>query len=271
MPALIAPPPAKLARSGGQVARRRGQVLRGGGQPARGCPIGKGQNGGTQPRYYAFRARPEAESSDSIITVIVPVFHRDASVLFGLGSTYPYMSCYFSLYLIMPSDCLSAPVYVSTPVGDSIIVDRVYYSCVISIEILETSVYILLLDIVDFDIILGMDWLQRMVEKRCLAYLAYIRDSSEEVPSMDSVPIVRAFPEKFPTDLSGMPPDKDTEFCIDLDPGPQPISIPPHYMVPSELKELKEQLQDLLYKGFIKPNVSPWGAPLFFVRKRMVR
>ncbi|XP_019255113.1 PREDICTED: uncharacterized protein LOC109233700, partial [Nicotiana attenuata] len=137
----------------------------------------------------------------------------------------------------------------------------------------------LLLDMVDFDIILGMDWLspdhaildchstrsvisyvkaRRMVEKGCLAYLAYVRDSSAEVPHIDSVPIVREFPDVFPSDLPGMPPDRDIDFCIDLAPGTQPISIPPYRMAPPELKELKDQLKDLLDKGFIRPSVSPW-------------
>ena len=39
-------------------------------------------------------------------------------------------------------------------------------------------------------------------------------------------------------------------------------------MAPAELKELKAQLQELLDKGFIRPSVSPWGAPVLFVKKK---
>lgn len=67
--------------------------------------------------------------------------------------------------------------------------------------------------------------------------------------------VVREFPEVFLADLPGMPSDRDIDFCIDLTPGTQPISIPPYRMDPPELKELKEQLQDLLDKGFIRPSV----------------
>ncbi|XP_070023033.1 uncharacterized protein [Nicotiana sylvestris] len=191
----------------------------------------------------------------------------------------------------MPCDSLSAHVYVSTPVGDLLVIDRVYRSCVVSIGSYETSVDLLLLDMVDFDVILGMDWLSPyyaildyhaktvtlamwglpqlewretpghstsrvisyvkgrcMVKKGCLAYLAYIRDFSAQVPSMNSVPIVREFLDMFPTDLSGMPPDKDINFCIDLTLGAQPISNPPYCIDPVEFKELKEKLQDLLDK-----------------------
>ena len=39
-------------------------------------------------------------------------------------------------------------------------------------------------------------------------------------------------------------------------------------MAPVELKELKEQLEELLQKGFVRPSISPWGAPILFMKKR---
>ena len=57
------------------------------------------------------------------------------------------------------------------------------------------------------------------------------------------------------------------EFAIDLVPRIAPISKAPYRMAPLELKELKIQLQELLDKGFIRPSVSPWGAPILFVKK----
>ncbi|XP_070052655.1 uncharacterized protein [Nicotiana tomentosiformis] len=94
---------------------------------------------------------------------------------------------------------------------------------------------------------------QRMVEKGCDAYLAYVRDVSIDTPTVESVPVVRDFTEVFPADLSGMPPDRDIDFGIDMLPGTQPISIPLYRMAPPEFKE---QLQELLDKGFIR-RVSP--------------
>ena len=58
------------------------------------------------------------------------------------------------------------------------------------------------------------------------------------------------------------------ELGINVILGTQPISIPPYRMAPVELWELKEQLKDLLEKGFIRPSISPWGAPELFVRKK---
>jgi hypothetical protein len=55
----------------------------------------------------------------------------------------------------------------------------------------------------------------------------------------------------FPQELPGMPPDREIEFTIDLKPGTPPISQAPYKMGPKELKELKEQLDELESKGFI--------------------
>ena len=58
------------------------------------------------------------------------------------------------------------------------------------------------------------------------------------------------------------------EVTIDLIPGTEPISIPPYRMSPAELRELKAQLEELLSKGFIRPSISPWGAPVLFMKKK---
>ena len=61
---------------------------------------------------------------------------------------------------------------------------------------------------------------------------------------------------------------KEREFCIDVVSGTNPISMPPYRMAPAELKELNEQLKELLDEGFIRPSTSPWGAPVLFVKKK---
>jgi hypothetical protein len=65
-----------------------------------------------------------------------------------------------------------------------------------------------------------------------------------------------------------MPPDRDIEFIIELQPGTAPISKRPYHMPPNELPELKIQLQDLLDKGFIRPSASRWGCPALFIKKK---
>jgi hypothetical protein len=65
-----------------------------------------------------------------------------------------------------------------------------------------------------------------------------------------------------------MPPDRDVEFVIELQPGTTPISRRPYKMTPKELAELKVQLNELLDKGYIRPSSSPWGCPALFVKKK---
>ena len=65
------------------------------------------------------------------------------------------------------------------------------------------------------------------------------------------------FVDVFPNDLPGMPPNRDIEFVIELQPGTAPISKRSYRMPPNELAELKIQLQDLLDKGSIRPSSSP--------------
>nr|GFD04356.1 putative reverse transcriptase domain, aspartic peptidase domain protein [Tanacetum cinerariifolium] len=72
----------------------------------------------------------------------------------------------------------------------------------------------------------------------------------------------------FPDELPGIPSVREVEFNIELILGSEPISKAPYRMAPKELKELKDQLQELLGRGFIRPSVSPWGAPVLFVKKK---
>lgn len=74
----------------------------------------------------------------------------------------------------------------------------------------------------------------------------------------------------FPKDLPRLPPEREIDFKIELLPDTQPIFIFSYRMAPAELKELEEQLKDLLDKGFIRPNISPWGEPILFVHKKEV-
>ncbi|GJW03065.1 putative reverse transcriptase domain-containing protein [Tanacetum coccineum] len=93
-------------------------------------------------------------------------------------------------------------------------------------------------------------------------------DTSLESPNIENLFVVREFADVFPDELPGLPPAREIEFGIELIPGAEPISKAPYRMAPVELKELKEQLQEMLENGFIRPSVSPWGAPVLFVKKK---
>jgi hypothetical protein len=77
------------------------------------------------------------------------------------------------------------------------------------------------------------------------------------IPEIKDIPVVCEFPDVFPEDLPGLPPEREVEFVIELKPGTAPILRRSYRMPPNELAELKIQLQDLLEKGFIRPSSSP--------------
>lgn len=110
---------------------------------------------------------------------------------------------------------------------------------------------------------------QQCLKKGCVGYLAQITlvDNTDR-PTIKDVEVVREYPHVFPEEVSGLPPERELEFAIDLVPGAAPVSKAPYRLAPAEMKELKEQLQDLLDKGFIRPSFSAWGAPVLFVRKK---
>ncbi|XP_070035048.1 uncharacterized protein [Nicotiana tomentosiformis] len=126
------------------------------------------------------------------------------------SSTFSYITPFIAGKLDMRSELLPQPVEVSTPVGDSIVANHVYRDCTVLINDRPTSVDLVELVMLDFDVIMGMDWLAA-----CYANI----DCRAK-------------------------------------------------MAPAELRELKEQLKNLLDKGFIRPSSSPWGAPVLFVRKK---
>jgi hypothetical protein len=76
--------------------------------------------------------------------------------------------------------------------------------------------------------------------------------------------VVSEFPNVFPEELPGMPPDCDIKFVIELMPGTAPIYKSPYSLATPKLVELKVHIRELLEKGFIHPISSPWGAPVIF-------
>jgi hypothetical protein len=144
------------------------------------------------------------------------------------------------------------------------------------------------------DVILGMDWLSKHKvlidctkksvkltnpDGKELEFIAKLVVTAKGVASRakvnqldvshgSEVPVVNEFPDVFPEELLGMPPDRDIKFVIELKPGTALIYKTPFRMTTPELAELKEHIKELLEKGFIHPTSSPWGAPVVFVPKK---
>ena len=109
---------------------------------------------------------------------------------------------------------------------------------------------------------------RRFLRKGYEAFLALILDSKREQVNLETIPVIREFHDVFPEELPGVIPEREVDLSIEVVQRMIPISRAPYRMAPTELKELKTQLQELLDKGFIRPSVSPWGAPVLFVKKK---
>ncbi|KAJ9545025.1 hypothetical protein OSB04_024732 [Centaurea solstitialis] len=111
---------------------------------------------------------------------------------------------------------------------------------------------------------------RRYVKGGGMSYLVYVAEIAGEKKrkTVADVPVVRDFPDVFPEDLPGVPPERQVEFGIDLIPGAAPVAKAPYRLAPPEMQELSNQLEELLGQGFIRPSSSPWGAPILFVKKK---
>ncbi|TYJ99713.1 ty3-gypsy retrotransposon protein [Cucumis melo var. makuwa] len=184
-------------------------------------------------------------------------------------------------------------------------------ACQVEVANHVLDVTLLVLNMRDFDVILGTDWLSanyasidcsrkevvfnplsaasfkfmgagaivlpkvisafkasNLLNQGTWGILASVVDTKEPKVSLSSESVVREYPDIFSDELPGLPPLREIDFSIELEPDTAPISRAPYRMAPAELKGLKVQLQELLDKGFIRPSVSPWGAPVLFVKKK---
>ena len=283
---------------------------RGGRGKGRGSAPGIQTEPRTQARVYAV-TQQDADAAPDVVTSIISILDHDAYTLVDPGARHSFASKPFLDRFQIETQPLEGRMRVSLPAGDPLLADRVVRDSRVPIEEQEFPADLIALDMRDFDVVLGMDWLsrhratldcykkevklhkpgkmevkfkglrrelsscmisamtaQRMLRKGCQGYLAYVVETGKEGTILDEIPVVKEFPDVFPDDIAGLPPEREVEFTIDLISGTKPISIPPYRMAPAELRELKAQLEELLSKGFIRPSISPWGAPVLFVKKK---
>ncbi|XP_075489433.1 uncharacterized protein LOC142528268 [Primulina tabacum] len=267
---------------------------------------GTGPNVGANPnkpkenkpnaRVFAMN-QEEADDANEVVSGTILLQKVHAYALFDCGATHSFVSKRFAKKVGLKPESLTEPFRIATPTSKTIETHEIHKDCKIGIANQTFSADLIQLVMVDFDIILGMDWLAsnnaivdckgkkvklrtpnqaeivyhgKSKERKSLLsasqawkamkagediYLAMINEVQEEVEMrIEDIPIVCEFPDVFPEELPGTVPDREVEFEINLVPGAAPISKAPYRMAPTELKELKEQLQELLDKKQIRPS-----------------
>jgi hypothetical protein len=222
-------------------------------------------------------------------------FVNDTStiVLFDSRASHSFISATYVEKHNLPIALLRCQIIVSSPGGD-MPARQLCLKVNLKIRGLDFVANLIVLESKGIDIILSMDWLSKhkvlidytkksikltTLDRKELEFIAKPMVTAKgvanraKVNQLDAsqgskVPIINEFPDVFSEDLPGMPPDRDIEFVIELKPGTAPIHKTPFRMTTLELAELKEHIKELLEKGFICPNSSPWGAPVIFVLKK---
>jgi hypothetical protein len=224
----------------------------------------------------------------SVLMGIFAIRGYSVKVLFDSSPTHSFINEKILGKLGLRSCRMNQPFLITTP-GGRVTTGNVVMRVPLELGSKIAPANLLALSLAGIDVILGMDWLtqhqvvldiaSRMVEihsptsGQTILYLPKAEGMNPcsyaaTTVQLENIPVVCEYPDVFPDDLPGMPPDRDVEFVIELQPGTAPISKRPYRMSPKELAELKIQLQELLDKGYIRPSSSPWGSPALFVKKK---
>jgi hypothetical protein len=214
--------------------------------------------------------------------------HHTAIILFDSGATHSFISTRFGTKIGLDFYPTNGTDMITT-LGGRIASNQICRGVLIQLGNTLIRTALISLNLEGMDILLGMDWMtrhrvsldifSRVVEIDSLEYghtilhlpqQEYISSCVYAIEGikLEDIPVVCEYPDVLPNELPGMPPDRDVEFVIELQPGTAPISKRPYRMPPNELAELKLQLQELLDKGYIRPSASPWGCPALFVKKK---
>ncbi|GJX47236.1 putative reverse transcriptase domain-containing protein [Tanacetum coccineum] len=260
----------------------------------RDCPKVKNNNRGNQARnggatiraYVVGNARKKPDAN--VVTGTFLLNNRYASILFDTSADRSFVSTAFSSQIDIVPTALDHDYDIELADRKIIGVNTIIRGFTLNFFNHPFNVDLMPIELGSFDVIIGMDWKQQrervsiehhLVHQNskvfaermsCLfgtCYRKKAEDKSEE-KRLEDVPIIQDFPEVFPEDLPGIPPTQQVEFQIDLVLGAAPVARAPYRLAPSEMKELSDQLQELSNKGFIRLSSSPWGASIFFVKKK---
>jgi hypothetical protein len=224
----------------------------------------------------------------AVMTGTFSIHGKLVKILFDSGATHSFMNQSTQVNLGLNVLRVKNEYKIATP-GGKISSNTLVKSVPLQLgsKVFQTNLLTLGLD--GIDVILGMDWMTHhkvtldIAERRIeitspgvgasTLYLP-LRESMDPsayvsiATNLEEIPVVCDYLDVFLDDLLGMPPDRDIEFVIELQPGMAPISKRAYRMPPKELAELKTQLQELLDKGFIRSSSSPWGCLALFVKKK---
>ncbi|XP_075473878.1 uncharacterized protein LOC142504924 [Primulina tabacum] len=276
------------------------------GKPHKGeCLIGSGK---VQGRIFTI-TKEGANPDASVISGNIFILGKEALTLIDTGATHSFISEEFMHTISVEPTVVPVQFNIVLPSREEIWTNSIFKACPVLMGSRLLYADLIVIPMVAFDVILGMDWLSayravidcvsktvkfladdyekdlfvgvtsslsipiisclqatKLLHKGYVGYLASVLDTRKESRiQLQDIDVVQDYPDVFDEDVPGLPPDREVEFVIDLIPGTAPISKAPYRLAPTEMKELKNQLQELLDKeqvAFLGHIVSKEGISI---------
>ncbi|GKF08565.1 putative reverse transcriptase domain-containing protein, partial [Tanacetum coccineum] len=263
------------------------------GHKSNACPKRADRQGGNV-RGQAYVVRDaEHNQGPNVMTGTFLLNNRYVTTLFDSGADKSFVDVRFSHLLDIKPTKLNTSYKVKLADKKVVCTNTVLKGCTLNLLDHLFDIDLMPIELDTFDVIIGMDWLverdaiivcgkkevqvpyrnktlvvkgdrgaSRLKVISCIKARKYIERGSH----LFLAQVIEKEQTPFPNDLPGLPPPRQVELRIELVPGVAPVARAPYRLAPSELKELSDQLKELLEKGFICPSSSPWGAPVLFVK-----
>ncbi|XP_058760196.1 uncharacterized protein LOC131633499 [Vicia villosa] len=246
----------------------------------------------TKGRVYTLDAR-KAQGNTNLVAGTCYVNNQPLFVLVDCGATHSFISYHCVQRLGFETSCLANPMVISSATDDVVEAREICKECSITFNGRRFLIDLIFLPLKKIDVVLGMDWLSAnsvyidckekaifipaeettptdaikhllegtvnminylFVQEK--SFLLVLTSDSKDKKNVLEIPVVCEFSHVFPEDVTSLPPEREVEFSIDLAPGTAPVSIAPYRMSHTELRELKNQLEELLAKHFIRPSID---------------
>ncbi|WVZ85090.1 hypothetical protein U9M48_032047 [Paspalum notatum var. saurae] len=255
-------------------------------------PLSEGKKPTPKMGQLQYSQLEQVPESEPVLAGTFLVNTNPTVVLFDSGASFTFISEAYALKQGYDIIELKQDYHI-TAAGSAIITSHMVRDLCLQVGREKLFINSLVLPQLGIDIILGMNWLKQHNAKidvgsrtvqlcsssgtdvvihvplhKNMLHTVNVVDAQGDAQALAKLPVVCDYPDVFPEELPGLPPDRDVEFRIDLVPSTAPVSRRPYRMVPDELRELKVQLQEQLDKGFIRPSSSPWGCPALSVEKK---
>jgi hypothetical protein len=237
----------------------------------------------------------EAEAVQETPGMIVGTFSVEShlvEVLFDTRATRSFVPASWVEAHNIPITTMTTPIQIDSA-GGKVRTNRICLNVRVEIRGIEFPANLIVMGTQGIDVILGINWLDKYqavisFDKRMVRLLSPLGEEvvtelvplesrkgvchqmtidSKEADPLEAIKVVSQFPDVFPKDLPGMPPEQKVEFAIELILGTAPISKRAYMVSGPELVELKKKMDELSEKGYIRPSTSSWAAPVLFVEK----